>query len=93
MRQAGEIVNAKALKQEQGWFCLGFLLEGRKIEYLLFCLQRVNTGNVVAWDVAFFLSDQAPSLPPLPRPERHEGAKGLGAEGLSLVLLGPSASA
>lgn len=93
MRQAGEIVNAKALRQEQGWFCLGFLLKGRKIEYLLLCLQRVNAGDIVAWDVAFFLGGQAPSLPPFPRSKRHEGSKGSGAEGLPLVLLGPSASA
>lgn len=59
-----------------GWPCSCFLLEGRKIAYLLLSLQRVNAGNVVAWDVALFPGGQRLSLPPFPRPKRQEGAKG-----------------
>lgn len=68
--------SAEALRQERGWSCLCFLLEGRDIEYSLLCLQRVNAGNVVAWDVALFPGGQGPSFPPFPSPERQEGAKG-----------------
>ena len=69
-------MSAKALGPEQGWLCSCFLLEGREIEYSLLCLQRVDSGNVVAWDVALFPGSQGSCSPPLPRSEGQEEAKG-----------------
>lgn len=66
---ARETVSAKARGRNKPDFARTSFGRAGKIEHLLLCLQRVNSGDVVAWDVAFFPGGQGSSLPPLPRPE------------------------
>lgn len=82
------MVSAKALRWEQVDLLI-FLPEGRKMEYLLLCLQSVSTGHVIAWDIAFFLGGQGSSPPPFPRPEGQEGTQGSGGQKDSPDPLGP----
>ena len=69
-------MSTKALRQKQGWLSSCLLLEGREMAYSLLRLQRVDAGNVVAWDVALFPGGQRSRSPPLPRPRGQKGAKG-----------------
>lgn len=60
-----------------------------ELEHLLFCLQRVNSSHIVAWDVAFLLGSQGPCLPPLPSPKEKEGEEDQLAQEPSTACCGP----
>lgn len=73
-------MSAQGMRQEQTDFAHTSFCRAGKMEYLLLCLQSVNAGNIVAWDVAFLPGDQGSSLPPLPRPEDRREQRSQGAE-------------